>query len=177
MAKDGSVFSTLEDTCMAPGGSDKAFVNGLKNHPKLKTNPAFKEMKGGGDVAFTIQHTIADIVYNATNFLLKNKDMLKAELTETVQASTNPCIAALFEGVVVVKGKLAKGQLIASQFSIQLQQMMGIILETEPHFIRCIKPNESKKPLEWNAAKVLNQLFSLSIMEALQLKQLGCSYR
>lgn len=40
-----------------------------------------------------------------------------------------------------------------------------------------MKPNETKEPLDWNAAKVLNQLFSLSILEALQLRQIGYSYR
>ena len=49
--------------------------------------------------------------------------------------------------------------------------------ETEPHFIRCLKPNETKRPMEWDGPKVLNQLFSLSILEALQLRQIGYSYR
>lgn len=49
--------------------------------------------------------------------------------------------------------------------------------QTEPHFIRCLKPNETKRPLEWEGPKVLNQLFSLSILEALQLRQIGYSYR
>lgn len=31
--------------------------------------------------------------------------------------------------------------------------------------------------MDWNAPKVLNQLFSLSILEALQLRQIGYSYR
>lgn len=52
-----------------------------------------------------------------------------------------------------------------------------VMQETEPHFIRCLKPNETKRPMEWDAPKVLNQLFSLSILEALQLRQIGYSYR
>lgn len=52
-----------------------------------------------------------------------------------------------------------------------------LLQETEPHFIRCLKPNETKRPLEWDAPKVLNQLFSLSILEALQLRQIGYSFR
>lgn len=106
-----------------------------------------------------------------------------------------PLTNKLFDGVVVEKGKLAKGQLIASQFLRQLTELMDLILvprscsvlfciiyvfasqTTEPHFIRCVKPNETKVALEWNGSKVLNQMFSLSILEALQLKQLGYSYR
>jgi len=83
----------------------------------------------------------------------------------------------MFLYVAADRGKLAKGQLIAYQFLLQLSSLMKLILQSEPHFIRCVKPNETKAPLEWNAAKVRNQLFSLSILEALQLKQLGYSYR
>lgn len=94
-----------------------------------------------------------------------------------IQASTNIMAKELFAGVVVEKGKGAKGQLIGSQFLNQLESMMNLINSTEPHFVRCVKPNETKRPLEWNAAKVLIQLHSLSILEALQLRKLGYSYR
>ena len=42
---------------------------------------------------------------------------------------------------------------------------------------RCVKPNEEKKPLLWVQSKVLIQLHALSIIEALQLRQLGYTYR
>eukprot|EP00923_Selenidium_pygospionis_P035586 GHVN01062146.1.p1 GENE.GHVN01062146.1~~GHVN01062146.1.p1 ORF type:complete len:775 (+),score=114.99 GHVN01062146.1:497-2821(+) len=175
IGKKGSVFALLEDSCLGPSGSDEGLVASLKT--QLKDNPAFKESKKNARENFIICHTIADITYTATGFLLKNKDILKSELMETIQQSTIPTIADLFAGIYIEKGKLAKGQLIASQFLKQLDDLMTLILSTEPHFIRCIKPNETKVPLDWNSAKVLNQLFSLSILEALQLKQLGYSYR
>lgn len=175
IAKQNSVFAVLEDACMAPGGSDDSFVQNMKEC--LRSNPAFKEDRRGGSLLFVIEHTIAGIAYDATNFLVKNKDLLKPELMEVAQASSSPITSKLFEGVVVEKGKLSKGQLIASQFLKQLTDLMELILATEPHFIRCVKPNETKNALEWNGSKVLNQMFSLSILEALQLKQLGYSYR
>lgn len=48
---------------------------------------------------------------------------------------------------------------------------------TEPHFIRCVKPNEEKKALVYVNSKVLIQLSALSILEALELRNLGYSYR
>lgn len=67
-------------------------------------------------------------------------------------------VKALFEGVVIEKGKLAKGQLIASQFMRSLNSLMELICSTESHFIRCLKPNETKKPHDWNNGKVLAQV-------------------
>ncbi|PFH35758.1 myosin A [Besnoitia besnoiti] len=174
-AKNSSVLSALEDQCLAPGGSDEKFLSNCKN--MLKGSTKFKPAKVSPNINFLIAHTVGDIQYNAEGFLFKNKDVLRAEIMEIVQQSTNPVVAQLFAGIVMEKGKMAKGQLIGSQFLAQLQSLMELINKTEPHFIRCIKPNDTKKPLDWVSSKMLIQLHALSVLEALQLRQLGYSYR
>lgn len=173
--KKASLMSALEDQCLAPGGGDEKFISNI--FLTLKGNPKLNRAKVGANINFIVAHTIGEIQYNAENFLYKNKDVLRAELMEIVQASENPVVAALFDGIVMEKGKLAKGQLIGSQFMNQLEALMALINSTEPHFVRCVKPNETKKPHDWVASKTLIQLHALSILEALQLRQLGYSYR
>ena len=135
---------------------------------------------------FCIGHTIADIQYNCDGFLEKNKDNLKLDIVETIkvinlayflQSSTMPTISSLFENVKIEPGKIGKGQLIASKFILSLNNLMELINTTDPHFIRCLKPNDTKLPGDWDYRKVMNQLFSLSILEALQLKNLAYSFR
>ncbi|KFG62498.1 myosin A [Toxoplasma gondii RUB] len=174
-AKNNSVLAALEDQCLAPGGSDEKFLSTCKN--ALKGTTKFKPAKVSPNINFLISHTVGDIQYNAEGFLFKNKDVLRAEIMEIVQQSKNPVVAQLFAGIVMEKGKMAKGQLIGSQFLSQLQSLMELINSTEPHFIRCIKPNDTKKPLDWVPSKMLIQLHALSVLEALQLRQLGYSYR
>lgn len=173
--KGKSVLSCLEDQCLAPGGSDEKFVNACTT--TLKGNDKYVPAKVASNKNFVIQHTIGPIQYCATNFLLKNKDVLRAELMELIQNSSNPIVKELFEGQVIERGKIAKGSLIGSQFLNQLTSLMALINSTEPHFIRCIKPNETKKPLDWCEPKILIQLQALSILEALVLRTLGYSYR
>ncbi|SBS85891.1 myosin A, putative [Plasmodium ovale] len=170
-----SVLSYLEDQCLAPGGSDEKFVSACVAN--LKNNEKFTPAKVASNKNFVIQHTIGPIQYCADNFLLKNKDVLRGELVEVIMSSGNEIVRGLFEGQVIEKGKMAKGSLIGSQFLNQLTSLMTLINSTEPHFIRCIKPNENKKPLEWCEPKILIQLHALSILEALVLRQLGYSYR
>ncbi|CXJ03190.1 myosin A [Plasmodium berghei] len=170
-----SVLSYLEDQCLAPGGSDEKFVNACVVN--LKSNEKFIPAKVASNKNFIIQHTIGPIQYCSDNFLLKNKDVLRGELVEIILGSENKVVSGLFEGQVIEKGKMAKGSLIGSQFLNQLTSLMTLINSTEPHFIRCIKPNENKKPLEWCEPKILIQLHALSILEALVLRQLGYSYR
>lgn len=173
--KGKSVLSCLEDQCLAPGGTDEKLVNACT--ATLKGNDKYIPAKVASNINFIIQHTIGPIQYCATNFLLKNKDVLRAELMELIQKSSNPIVKELFEGQVIERGKIAKGSLIGSQFLNQLTTLMALINSTEPHFIRCIKPNENKKPLEWCEPKILIQLQALSILEALVLRTLGYSYR
>lgn len=173
--KKKSLMTALEDQCLAPGGSDEKFLTTA--HATLKGSPKLIKPKVGANINFMIEHTIGQISYNATGFLFKNKDVLRAELVEVVQRSPNPVAAGTFEGVVVERGKLAKGQLIGSQFLGQLNELMSLINMTEPHFIRCVKPNECKTPLKYVPSRVLVQLHSLSILEALQLRNLGYAYR
>eukprot|EP00922_Rhytidocystis_sp_ex-Travisia-forbesii_P048911 GHVS01072823.1.p1 GENE.GHVS01072823.1~~GHVS01072823.1.p1 ORF type:complete len:673 (-),score=82.08 GHVS01072823.1:358-2139(-) len=173
--KKMSLMSALEDQCLAPGGNDEKFVATALS--TLKGNTKVRAAKVGSNINFLVVHTIGEIQYSGENFLLKNKDVLRAELMEIVQASPNIVSKSLFDGIVLERGKLAKGQLIGSQFVNQLDSLMSLINTTEPHFVRCIKPNETKKPLDWSSTKALIQLHALSILEALQLRQLGYSYR
>eukprot|EP01055_Gregarina_sp_Pseudo9_P004585 Gregarina_sp_Pseudo_9__4584@NODE_475_length_2752_cov_56_081460_g449_i0_p1_GENE_NODE_475_length_2752_cov_56_081460_g449_i0NODE_475_length_2752_cov_56_081460_g449_i0_p1_ORF_typecomplete_len856_score204_70Myosin_head/PF00063_21/5e189TniB/PF05621_11/0_0046TniB/PF05621_11/1_1e02ABC_tran/PF00005_27/0_021AAA_22/PF13401_6/0_16AAA_22/PF13401_6/3_6e03AAA_22/PF13401_6/1_6e04ATPase_2/PF01637_18/0_22ATPase_2/PF01637_18/3_6e03AAA_16/PF13191_6/0_34AAA_30/PF13604_6/0_2T2SSE/PF00437_20/0_27DnaB_C/PF03796_15/0_28 len=176
IGKRNSVFACLEDACVAKSSTDNTFHSSMAT--ALQSNKCFLVPQGASrDLKFVIVHTIAEIEYSAMNFISKNMDILKAELTEVAQASSNPVVQQMFGDVVIERGKLPRSQLIASQFLTQLDTMMQIIMSTEPHFIRCVKPNETKKPLDWVNDKVLNQLFSLSILEALQLKKLGFSWR
>lgn len=195
VSKKASLMTSLEDQCLAPSGSDEKFLSSA--HISLKNSPKLVKPKLASNINFIINHTIGQIMYSATNFLFKNKDVLRAELVEVIQKSPNAVCSQIFDGVIVEKGKLAKGQLIGSQFLGQLTELMTLInvslchllsptpsavpyfsiQSTEPHFIRCVKPNECKTPLKFVPARVLIQLHSLSILEALQLRNLGYSYR
>ncbi|PFH38584.1 myosin A [Besnoitia besnoiti] len=169
-----SVFALLEDQCLAPGGSDEKLARSV--------NGLLAQRRGGGtgkgkDFSFTVSHSTGDVTYRTENFLLKNKDVLRAELVEVLQQSPDSVTKELFKNVTVQKGKLMKGQLIASQFLSQLAQLTAVINEAECHFVRCVKPNNSKLARVWDAQKVLVQLHTLSVIEALQFHNIGFSYR
>ena len=169
-----SLMSSLEDQCIAPGGTDEKFVS-----------LAYKSIKGSHflpgkvspNLSFIVVHTIGPVQYSAKNFLQKNKDILRSELVQLVQNSSNQLVRELFKEIAVQRGKLAKGQLNGSKFFNQLKDLIQCIRETEAHFIRCVKPNEKKAPLVFDVSKVVVQLSALSVMEALQLRNLGYSYR
>lgn len=51
-------------------------------------------------------------------------------------------------GTIASKGRPQKGSvLVTGKFVGSLGSLMAAIAETEPHYIRCVKPNEEQLPM------------------------------
>jgi len=73
-------------------------------------------------------------------------------------------------------GRQSKTRTVAGLFKEQLTGQDGLIptLEgTHMHFVRCVKPNDAKKPLVFERPKVAGQLSSNGVVEAVKLAQAG----
>ena len=58
--------------------------------------------------------------------------------------------------------------------------MISLIAElsrTSTHYIRCIKPNELKKPLNFHPVNVQQQLTYSGVLEAVKIRKLGYPFR
>ena len=119
------LMTHLEDQCLAPGGNDQKVISAA--FQAVGSSGKLVKAKINQAENFIVQHTIGAISYNCVGFLIKNKDVLRAEFLEPLQTSPNAVVAALFKGVVIEKGKLDKGRLIGSQYMQQLHSMIGII--------------------------------------------------
>lgn len=73
-----------------------------------------------------------------------------------------------------------RSQTVGSTFSRQLNNLVANLDQTNPFFIRCIKPNTEKKPNQLDPSYVLPQLKNGGIVEALRILKLGfptrCDY-
>ena len=63
-----------------------------------------------------------------------------------------------FRKVKKQKGKPQKMLTVGGHFQQSLKELMERIFSATPHFIRCIKPNYSKKPKECDDNFMLKQL-------------------
>lgn len=50
-------------------------------------------------------------------------------------------------------------------------------MKCTPHYIRCIKPNESKKAHDWEADRVRHQVEYLGLKENIRVRRAGFAYR
>ncbi|CAI7889966.1 unnamed protein product [Closterium sp. NIES-53] len=125
--------------------------------------------KSKGSVTdFTLEHYAGRVKYSTTDFISKNLDAVVSEHEALLQKSTDPFVAALFpvapEEVKEGGGKGGKATTkfasLGKSFKLQLAQLMETLNRTEPHYIRCIKPNSKSRPALFEKSMVVEQLRS-----------------
>jgi len=138
-------------------------------------------------MAFVIVHYAGDVAYNVDGFLVKNKDSLLADLEDIGLESSSEFVRDLFSGPDEVGGGNGSSSMrktsaqnkktIGAQFKDQLAQLMKTLNATEPHFVRCIKPNMEKQGDNFTAQMVMDQLRYSGILEVCRIRQTGYPVR
>lgn len=62
---------------------------------------------------------------------------------------------------------------VCSHFKKQLTELMALLNQLEPHYVRCIKPNPGSKPLLLDDLYALHQLKCGGVMEAVRISCAG----
>uniref|UniRef100_A0A2P2MTZ5 Myosin heavy chain family protein n=1 Tax=Rhizophora mucronata TaxID=61149 RepID=A0A2P2MTZ5_RHIMU len=122
---------------------------------------------------FTIRHYAGDVTYQTELFLDKNKDYVVAEHQSLLSASKCSFVSGLFLPLVEESSKQSKFSSIGSRFKQQLQALLETLSATEPHYIRCVKPNNLLKPAIFENKGVLQQLRCGGVMEAIRISCAG----
>ncbi|XP_022104374.1 myosin-IIIb-like isoform X3 [Acanthaster planci] len=75
-------------------------------------------------------------------------------------------------------GNLAKNrQTVASYFRYSLRELLFKMVTSQPHFVRCIKPNNDRVPGQFDQEKVLTQLRYTGVLETTRIRRQGFSHR
>ncbi|KAK7393335.1 hypothetical protein VNO78_21888 [Psophocarpus tetragonolobus] len=168
--KPGGIIALLDEACMFPRSTHETFAQKLyqtfKNHKRFS-----KPKLARSD--FTICHYAGDVTYQTELFLDKNKDYVVAEHQALLYASKCPFVSGLFPPSPEESSKQSKFSSIGSRFKQQLQALLETLSATEPHYIRCVKPNNLLKPAIFENKNVLQQLRCGGVMEAIRISCAG----
>jgi hypothetical protein len=83
-----------------------------------------------------------------SGFLEKNRDTFSADLLQLIHISTNKFLQLLFaEDIGMGSETRKRAPTLSTQFKKSLDSLMKTLSTCQPFFIRCIKPNEYKKPM------------------------------
>ncbi|XP_057535565.1 myosin-17-like [Amaranthus tricolor] len=168
--KPGGIISLLDEACMFPKSTHETFAQKL--YQTFAKNKRFKKPKLSR-TDFTISHYAGEVMYQADLFLDKNKDYVVAEHQALLTASKCDFVAALFPPLPEDSSKSSKFSSIGSRFKLQLQSLMETLSGTEPHYIRCVKPNNALKPAIFENVNVIQQLRCGGVLEAIRISCAG----
>ncbi|KAG7272343.1 hypothetical protein CRUP_011591 [Coryphaenoides rupestris] len=68
-------------------------------------------------------------------------------------------------------------QTVASYFRYSLMDLLSKMVVGQPHFVRCIKPNDDRQALRFTQERVLAQLRYTGVLETVNIRRQGYSHR
>ncbi|KAL0797347.1 hypothetical protein Bca101_052521 [Brassica carinata] len=168
--KPGGIIALLDEACMFPRSTHDTFAQKL--YQTFKDHKRFSKPKLA-QTDFTICHYAGDVTYQTELFLDKNKDYVVGEHQALLSSSDCSFVSSLFPPLPEESSKTSKFSSIGSQFKHQLQSLLESLSTTEPHYIRCVKPNNLLKPEIFENNNILQQLRCGGVMEAIRISCAG----
>ncbi|XP_052169870.1 myosin-9-like isoform X5 [Diospyros lotus] len=172
--KPGGIVALLDEACMFPKSTHETFSQKL--YQTFKSHKRFIKPKLSR-TDFTIAHYAGEVLYQSDQFLDKNKDYVVPEHQDLLGASKCSFVVGLFppvqEETTKSSSKSSKFASIGSRFKLQLQQLMDTLNSTEPHYVRCVKPNNVLKPAIFENVNVMQQLRCGGVLEAIRISCAG----
>jgi len=191
--KGTGIFAMIDEEISVPKGSDDGFLGKvLQKHAKHPNCKRPKPRDKDSRVVFIVVHYAGEVPYNVTNFLEKNKDALHADIKEVFTAAEKPFVPMLLtlgeekpkedEGAAGGRGRARrkpgkKQPTLGTQFKRQLTDLMTTLNATDPHFVRCMKPNHKKKGNIFESEMMLAQLRYAGLLEVCRIRQIGFPVR
>ncbi|XP_053559787.1 unconventional myosin-Ie [Bombina bombina] len=168
------IMSILDDVCAtmhAKGeGADQTLLQ------KLQSAIASHEHFSSWNKGFVIHHYAGAVSYDVNGFCERNRDVLFTDLIELMQSSEIPFIRERFPENLNAEKK-GRPTTASSKIKKQANDLVQTLMKCTPHYIRCIKPNESKKPRDWEESRVKHQVEYLGLRENIRVRRAGYAYR
>uniref|UniRef100_A0A674E620 Unconventional myosin-VIIa-like n=1 Tax=Salmo trutta TaxID=8032 RepID=A0A674E620_SALTR len=196
--KPMNIISLIDEESKFPKGTDATMLYKINSQHKLNSN--YHPPKNTYMTQFGIQHFAGVVHYETRGFLEKNRDSLHTDIIQLVHSSKNKFIKQIFQADgrqrSVIHGRVRKVQngsqgqgrkngrkkkkrspTLSSQFKRSLELLMRTLNACQPFFVRCIKPNELKKPMLFDRELCVRQLRYSGMMETIRIRRAGYPIR
>uniref|UniRef100_A0A3Q2PGV1 Myosin IEb n=1 Tax=Fundulus heteroclitus TaxID=8078 RepID=A0A3Q2PGV1_FUNHE len=168
------VMSILDDVCAtmhAKGeGADQTLLQKLQG--QIGSHEHFSSWNKG----FIVHHYAGKVSYDVNGFCERNRDVLFNDIIELMQSSEFLFIRALFPENLEAE-KRGRPSTASSKIKKQANSLVQTLMKCTPHYIRCIKPNETKRARDWEENRVRHQVEYLGLRENIRVRRAGYAYR
>ncbi|CAI8599486.1 unnamed protein product [Vicia faba] len=165
------IIALLDEACMFPKSTHKTFSTKLFQHFLCHTRFGKEKFS---ETDFTVSHYAGKVTYHTDTFIDKNRDYVVLEHCNVLSSSKCSFVSGLFPSLPEESSRSSyKFSSVASRFKQQLQALMETLKTTEPHYIRCVKPNSLNLPQKFENTSVLHQLRCGGVLEAVRISLAG----
>lgn len=195
-SKPKGILTMLDDECkLGQRGSDRNWAKRLnetylpERNQEVSDNTRYsatkmQQVKG----IFCVRHFAGNVAYTAeTNFLEKNRDEIPLTAKALFEEDSTDLIKEIYNVQVSAsedtsassakKSGPAKSKTVSQQFKAQLTSLIEMIETTDPHYIRCLKPNDAAKPKLMTRKRLTEQLRYGGVLEAVRVARMGYPVR
>ncbi|RWS15743.1 unconventional myosin-IXb-like protein [Dinothrombium tinctorium] len=201
----GNPESYIQNIKSQHSGNSRYFdVN--TNNKVLGTNKNSVDSHQGSEQSatrfFGIRHFAGNVVYDTTDFIQANRDMVPDDAIAVFHKSTCTFgfathlfgleLKSLFSRDIAPRGSsfrisptshtdLQNGgepiSTLTQDFHTRLDNLLRTLVHARPHFIRCIKSNSKENPNHFDRKVVTRQIRALQVLETVNLMAGGLPHR
>jgi myosin V len=190
------ILAMLDDECRLPKGSDRNFCKRLceqylpEKNQTVSENTRFIASKiQQGKAMFCIRHFAGVVEYSAeTNFMEKNKDEIPLTAQNMFETAPSQLVKDVYEAQKKESegrksaesnkpGRKPASKTVGQQFKEQLNSLIESVSKTDPHYIRCLKPNDAAKAKMLTRKRLTEQLRYGGVLEAVRVARAGYPVR
>ncbi|CAH0726126.1 unnamed protein product, partial [Brenthis ino] len=174
--KQLNIMALIDEESKFPKGTDQTMLAKLHKTHGLHRN--YLKPKSDINTSFGLNHFAGIVFYDTRGFLEKNRDTFSADLLQLIHISTNKFLQHIFQEDIVMGSETRKRTpTLSTQFKKSLDLLMRTLGTCQPFFIRCIKPNEFKKPMMFDRGLCCRQLRYSGMMETIRIRRAGYPIR
>ncbi|KAI3369062.1 hypothetical protein L3Q82_026031 [Scortum barcoo] len=193
-----NILALIDEESSFPKGTDTTMLQKLNQHHGK--GDVYIPPKQSYETQFAIKHFAGEVFYDSKGFLEKNRDALSTDLIQLVETSTNKLLKQVFHNelsssaikpstnprMVINSASNSLRQVndgkkrtptLTGQFRQSLDSLMKTLTVCQPYFIRCIKPNDFKKPMLFDRDLCMRQLRYSGMMETIRIRKAGYPVR
>jgi len=176
------ILALLDEECLRPGNvSDKTFLEKLNDrcieHPHFDSRVKSRSDTTIDFECFQLRHYAGDVTYDVNNFIDKNNDPLFRDMSVTMYHCCHALLKDMFpEGSPKYANK-KRPPTMGTQMKISVAELVKNLSSKKPHYIRCIKPNETKSAVQFTDQIVRHEARYLGILENIRVRRAGYCFR
>ncbi|KAJ2944094.1 hypothetical protein O0L34_g18061 [Tuta absoluta] len=192
----GGLLAALDAECAARGSPDQYVARIKAAH---RGHPRLCEARPPHPRRFAVRHYCGEVSYDASDFLEANRDAVPDDLlaafdtracefgfaTHLFGAELKALAAhggptgAQFRASPTVAAALdeAPSSTLTQDFHTRLDNLLRTLVHARPHFVRCLRANNTETPMLFERLTVAKQVRSLQILETAQLMASGYPHR